>query len=75
MHFLGLNQAEILMSSLKQIIEKLHHENKKFQSKNHILRMENENLASTNVNLLEEMKKLEKESCVKNKRFVIAPFF
>ena len=62
------------MSGLKQIIEKQNDENKQLQTKNDKLKMENENLAIVVNNLLEKIKKLEKESSVNNKRYLVTVF-
>ena len=57
MYYLDINQAEFLMSCLKQLIEKQNSENKKLQEKNCNLEKENKYLADKNTDLLEQMKK------------------
>ena len=55
--FLNLNQAEFLMSCLKQLIEKQNSENQNLQDKNCSLERENKILADKNTVLLEQIKK------------------
>ena len=55
--FLDLNQAEFLMSCLKQLIEKQNSENQNLQDKNCSLERENKILADKNTVLLEQIKK------------------
>ena len=57
MFFLDLNQAEFLMSCLKQLIEKQNSENQSLQDKNCSLEIENKILADKNTELLEQIKK------------------
>ena len=57
MFFLDLNQAEFLMSCLKQLIEKQNTENQSLQVKNCSLEKENKILANKNTELLEQIKK------------------
>ena len=55
--FFNLNQAEFLMSCLKQLIEKQNSENQNLQDKNCSLERENKILADKNTVLLEQIKK------------------
>ena len=57
MYHLDLNQAEFLMSCLKQLIEKQNSENEKLQEKNCSLEKENKFLDDKCTELLEQMKK------------------
>ena len=61
-----LDQADFLMSGLKQLIQKLNVENNQLRNRNDSLEMENVGLADTNVKLLSKIKILEKKLSLKN---------
>ena len=54
---LDINQAEVLMSCLKQLIEKQNSENQYLQDTNSSLKKENKNLVEKNIKLLKLNKK------------------
>ena len=54
---LDINQAEFLMSCLKQLIEKQNSENQYLQDTNSSLKKENKNLVEKNIKLLKLNKK------------------
>ena len=55
--FSDLNQAEMLMSSLKQLIKKQNSENQNLQDKIFSLELQNRHLVNENIELLKENKK------------------